>query len=163
MRRYFILLLISIVLSACAAIDGRGLKPGLSTETDVRNLMGAPALEWQEADGRRVLAYPRGPIGLQTFMVQLDKNNTLISIEQVLNDKHFNKIQRGLKEIDVTHLIGPPYRITPFKRRNEIAWDYRCLDDWGYSSVFSVIFDEAGSVKTAVRIREERTYPFQMF
>ena len=164
MNRYFVLLaLLTVLLSGCASIDGLGLKPGIATETDVRHLMGDPSLEWSEATGEKVLAYPRGPIGLQTFMVRLDKNDRLIVIDQVLNDKHFNKIQAGFNETQVTRLIGRPYRIIPFKRKQEIAWDYRYQDDWGYSSVFSVIFNETGIVKTAVRIREERRYPFQPF
>lgn len=164
MNRYFVLLtLLTTLLGGCASIDGLGLKPGIATEMDVRHLMGEPSQEWSEADGGKALAYPRGPIALQTFMVRLDKNARLVVIDQVLNDKHFNKIQPGFNETQVTRLIGPPYQIIPFKRKQEIAWDYRYQDDWGYSSVFSVIFDETGTVKTTVRTREERRYPFQPF
>lgn len=164
MNRCFALLVLSVtLLCGCASIDGTGLKQGIATEADVRNLMGEPAFSWGEVNGSKVLAYPRGPVGLQTFMVRLDNNDKLIVIEQVLNDRNFNKIQPGMNETQVTHLIGPPYRVIPFKRRQEIAWDYRYQDDWGYSSIFSVIFSETGSVKTAVRIREERRYPFQPF
>ena len=35
--------------------------------------MGAPAMRWREADGGERLAYPRGPAGFHTYMVETDK------------------------------------------------------------------------------------------
>ena len=62
----------AVLLAGCASYDGRGLQPGVSSADDVMALMGTPAMQWQDADGRRQLAYPRGPEGLQTFMAFID-------------------------------------------------------------------------------------------
>jgi hypothetical protein len=64
--KLFISILSALLLAACASYNGRGLKPGVARLEDVLNVMGKPAMQWQEADGSRQLAYPRG---IHTFMV----------------------------------------------------------------------------------------------
>ena len=83
------------LLSGCASYDGRGLQPGVSSADDVVALMGTPAMQWQDADGRRQLAYPRGPEGLQTYMAFIDTQGRLERIEGVLDTKHFARIEPG--------------------------------------------------------------------
>ena len=58
-----IALIIALLIAGCASHDGRGLKPGVSNLDEVIQLMGEPAMRWQEPDGSQRLAYPRGPAG----------------------------------------------------------------------------------------------------
>ena len=44
-------LLVALLIAGCASYDGRGLKPGVSSLDDVTQLMGEPAMRWQEPDG----------------------------------------------------------------------------------------------------------------
>ena len=53
---------VALCLSACAAYDGYPLKPGVSTQDEVRAVMGVPSLTWQDEAGQQ-WAYPRGPAG----------------------------------------------------------------------------------------------------
>jgi len=149
-----------LLLAACASYNGRGLQPGIATEDDVRHLMGTPMAIFFAADGGKSLAYPHGPVGLETHMARIDRNGRLIAIEQVLEERHFTQIQHGLDEDAVNWLLGPPWRRVEFPRRQEIAWDYRYRDLWGYVATFSVIFGNDGKVKTTVNVRDESRFPF---
>ena len=130
------------LLAGCASYSGRGLKPGIASETEVKNLMGEPAATW-EMPGGFVWAYPRGPLGLETFLVRFDENGKLVLIEQVLNDDRFAQIKTGITHDDVFHLIGPPFQTITFPRTDTTSWDYRYRDTWSQSALFSVIFDQA--------------------
>jgi hypothetical protein len=125
--------------------------------------MGTPATVFPEPNGGTLLAYPRGPMGLQTFMVRIDENGRFVSNQQVLDEKHFADVKRGIGPEAVSRLLGPPFQTVAFERRHETAWDYRYRDTWGYVSVFSVIFSEDGKVKTTVNVREEPRFGFPFF
>ncbi len=162
-RSSFLVGSLVLLLPGCASYSGAGLQPGVATESEVRQRMGPPAVVWPDAHGGRLLSYPRGPMGLQTFMVRLDGNGRLLSIEQVLDEAHFNRVQRGMSKEDIGRLLGPPRETMAFSRRNEVAWDYRFRDTWGYVSIFSVIFAPDGTVKSTVTLREEPIFPFPFF
>ena len=72
------------LVAGCASYDGRGLQPGVSSVDEVVSVMGKPAMQWKDPDGRMQLAYPRGPEGLQTFMAFVDAQGRLERIEGVL-------------------------------------------------------------------------------
>ena len=78
--RLWISLIATVLLGACASYSGAGLAPGEARLEQVEALMGPPALRWQDADGSIQLAYPRGPAGLETFMVTLGPDERLQSI-----------------------------------------------------------------------------------
>ncbi len=145
----------ALILSGCVAFGGVGLKPGTATESDVRQAMGEPAQVWPEAGGGKLLSYPRGPMGMQTYMVRIDSSGRLASINQVLDDRYFlGTVQRGMSKDDIGRVLGPPGEVVAFQRRNEIAWDYRYRDSWGYPSILSVIFGPEGTVNSTVSVRE---------
>ncbi len=58
-------------------------------------------------------------------------------------------------------MIGPPGETWEFPRMQQVAWDYRFVDTWGYTAVFSVMFNPEGIVvgKFTRRIERER-FPF---
>lgn len=154
-------LLLLALLASCAAYDGMGLKPGVATEVEVRRVMGEPAVVLPNPDGSRQMAYPRGPFGTQTFMVQVSREGTLQEIQQVLNEDRFYRIQPGLTREDVLRLIGPPAESMDFPRLQQVAWDYRYQDTWGYTAILSVMFDRQDRVVGKVTRRIERERPFR--
>lgn len=155
--KHFLALSTALLLSACAAYDGRVLQPGISTEAEVRGLMGEPAMEFRDADGTRRLAYPRGPLGSQTYMADLGGDGTLRTVRAVLNDDAFSQIQPGLTRAEVLRMIGPPGDTMAFARSRQFAWDYRYTDTWGYLAIFSVTFDQDGKVVSKFSQRLERS------
>ncbi len=150
--RHACLLFLSLLLAACAGYAGRGLQPGVATEDDVVASMGPPALRWQDADGSRQLAFPRGPAGVHTFMAFFTPDGRLSRLENVLDMPHFARIQPGKhKSEDVLRLLGPSYPgwTAYFEARDELVWEWRFCDDWNRLARFDVLFDgRSGVVRT---------------
>jgi hypothetical protein len=156
MPRYSSLLAAAFLAVGCASYDGRGLTPGVSTDADVRALMGTPAVEFAESDGSYRLMYPRGPLGPRTYVVSVGADRKLRSVNQVLTDETFYRIQPGQTRDDVLRLIGPPGETMAFPLSGNYAWDYRYQDTWGYLAIFSVTFDRGGTVVSKITQRIER-------
>jgi outer membrane protein assembly factor BamE (lipoprotein component of BamABCDE complex) len=134
----------------------RGLSPGVSTERQVREAFGEPAMDLKEADGGRVLAYTTGPMGTQTWIARLGKDATLVSLEQVLDEEHMRRISPGTTTgEEVLRLIGPPWRKVDFPNKRQVAWDYMYADSWAYRVNYSVMLDEKGVVAETVNVRIE--------
>ncbi len=150
---------IALLLAGCTSYGGMGLRAGVSSEGEVRRSMGVPALELTGTDGSRQLAYPSGPFGTQTFMVQVGRDGFLQAIQPVLNEDHFYRINPGQTRDDVLRLIGPPGETMEFPRLQQTAWDYRFQDTWGYTAIFSVMLDRDGVVVGKVTRRLERDRP----
>lgn len=150
--RRICLLLVSLLLAACAGYAGRGLLPGVATIDDVVASMGPPALRWQDADGSRQLAFPRGPAGVHTFMAFFAPDGRLIRIENVLDMPHFARIQPGKHDQqDILRLLGPsnPGWTAYFEARDELVWEWLFCDDWNRLARFDVLFDgRTGIVRT---------------
>jgi hypothetical protein len=150
---------LALLLASCTSYDGGSLRPGVSTEAELRQAMGQPALELPNPDGSRDLAYPRGPLGVQTYMAHVSRDGIVQSVRQVLTDGVFNAIQPGMTGEEVLHLIGPPREKMSFARSATVAWDYKYRDDWGYDAIFSVTLDADGRVVSKISQRIERTGP----
>lgn len=156
MPRTVYALLSALFIAGCASYGGAGLRPGVSTEADVRSTMGTPAAEFAQGDGSRRLVYPRGPLGTRTFMADVGPDRRLTGVTQVLDDDTFYRIQPGLTRDEVLRLIGPPGQTMAFPRSATTAWDYRYNDTWGYVATFSVTFDREGIVVSKFTQRVER-------
>jgi hypothetical protein len=143
-------------LAACSGLGMRGLSPGVSTERQVREAFGEPAMDLKEADGGRVLAYTTGPMGTQTWIARLGKDATLVSLEQVLDEQHMRQISPGTTTgEEVLRLIGPPWRKVDFPNKRQVAWDYTYADSWAYLVNYSVMVDQKGVVAETVNVRIE--------
>jgi hypothetical protein len=145
-----------LLAAACASYSGYGLKPGVSTEADVRGAMGAPAMTFDGPDGSRELIYPRGPLGNETFIAHVARGGTLRSIDQVLNDGTFDSLPMGITEEEVLRRLGPPRETMAFALSHTHAWDWKYRDYWGYEAIFSVTFDAQGRALSKFKQRIER-------
>jgi hypothetical protein len=154
------LVVAAFLAAACASYGGSGLRPGVSREGEVLQVMGEPALRFTQADGSKVLFYPRGPLGTQTFQVWVGPDGVVRAVEGVLNDDVFNHIQPGLTKEEVLRMIGPPRETMSFERLGHQAWDYKYVDTWGYPAIFSVTFDRDGRVVSKISSRIERNRLF---
>ena len=155
-----IVLIFSLLLAGCASYDGYTLKPGSSRADDVIQLMGEPALRYQEADGSQVLFYPRGPAGVVTYMLQIDARGVLASRENVLDTRHFARIRQGMSKDDVLRIIGPPFPgwTQYFAARDELVWEWRWCDDWSEPARFNVLFDgTSGKVRSTASLTERQS------
>ncbi len=151
-----LLLLVSVLAVGCASYDGSTLKPGVSTEAEVRGVMGQPAAEFPAGDGSRRLAYPHGPLGTRTFMAEVGPDGRVRGVRQVLNDDTFHQVRAGMTRDEILRLIGPPGDTMAFARLRQTSWEWRYVDTWGYRAIFSVNFDESGVVVSKFTRRIER-------
>ena len=103
------MLLATLLLAGCAAYSGSGLKPGGASLEDVLRVMGQPAMRWQEPDGRLQLAYPRGPLGVHSYMAFIGADGRLQRIENVMDRSAFARIQSGMNKEQVQRILGPSW------------------------------------------------------
>lgn len=147
------------LLGACAGYSGGGLVAGSAGIEDVLRVMGRPAMEWQEADGSRRLAYPRGPMGVHTYMATIGPDSRLAGIENVLEPRHFSRIAAGMGKEQVLRVLGPPVPgwTAHFPARDELVWEWRYCDDWNRLARFEVLFDATREiVRSTMSLREEQ-------
>jgi hypothetical protein len=109
------------------------------------NIMGDPAMRWQEPDGTQQLAYPRG---IHTFMVQISADGKMQRIENVMSMKTFARIRPGMPKNQVLRILGPslPSGTAYFKARDELVWEWRYCDAWNEPARFGVLFDGSEEV-----------------
>jgi outer membrane protein assembly factor BamE (lipoprotein component of BamABCDE complex) len=116
------------------------LEKGVSAEADVRKVMGQPDTVRDEADGSRILEYPKGPEGARTWMFTIDRSGKLRDYMQVLTEENFVRIAPGMSKDDVRRRLGRPRTVVPFPRMNEEVWDWRYLSGTRVR-LFNVHFD----------------------
>jgi len=134
------------------------LAKGISTESDVRMVMGQPGTTWEEEDGSHILEYPKGPEGARTWMFKIDANGKMQDYHQALTEENFSKITTGMTKGDVRWLLGKPRTVVPFKASNEEVWDWRYLNANPATRMFNVHFDMAsGKVKRTSSSDEPKT------
>lgn len=148
---------LALLLAACASYSGRGLIAGEAGVDDVIRVMGEPRMQWTEADGTRRLAYPRGPMGVHTYMVLIGPDAKLQSIENVMAPHAFMHIEGGMSKDQVLRVLGPPVPswTSYFKARDELVWEWPYCDDWNKLARFDVLFDGTKEVvRSTMTIRE---------
>jgi hypothetical protein len=124
------------------------LAKGISTEGDVRTVMGAPDTVWEEEDGGRTLEYPKGPEGSRTWMFVIGKDGKLQDYRQVLTEENFARITPGMSKDAVRRMLGRPRGVVQFKLKNEEVWDWRYLEPTQKTRFFNVHFDIASGKVT---------------
>lgn len=130
------------------------LARGVSSEADVRMVMGQPDIVYEEDDGRRTLEYPKGPQGARTWMFAIGKDGKLTDYWQALTPENFARIQPGMSRDDVRRLLGKPRHVVQFKNRNEEVWDWRFLDGVD-TRLFNVHFDLGSGKVTQTSTSDE--------
>ncbi len=117
-------LLLAVVLAGCAA-NGANLRAGVSDEAAVRKDMGTPAETVALPGGGRALFYPRG--FRSTLRVELGPDGKVRAVEQVLDERHFDRIVDGKTTREgLRAMLGPPYYVRQLSSR-EVLWEYRYL------------------------------------
>jgi hypothetical protein len=117
--------LFAAALAGCAA-SGGNLRPGISDAAAVRADMGAPAETVALANGGQAWFYPRG-LGRVTYRVELGPDDKVRAVEQVLDERHFDRIVKGkTTRDDVRAMLGPPFYVWRLAS-GELLWEYRYL------------------------------------
>jgi outer membrane protein assembly factor BamE (lipoprotein component of BamABCDE complex) len=130
----------------------KDLTPGITTEEQIRSQMGKPETERTFTDGSKRLEYPRGPQGLNTYMVDIDRDGKLQAITQVLTAANFARIQPGMSEDEVRRLLGKPGQVAVFPLKPETVWSWKWREGGvTEEGIFNVHFDAFHKVYTTSR------------
>lgn len=116
------------------------LAKGVSSEADVRMVMGQPETVWEEDDGTRMLQYPKGPEGTRTWEFTIDKSGKLQDYRQLLTQETFVRVRQGMGRDEVRRMLGKPRTVVQFKLKNEEVWDWK-YQDVTQPRLFNVHFD----------------------
>lgn len=129
--RHIIAASLVLLAAGCGStgFDGGDLVPGQSTQADVEKSMGKPADRTPGPDGESVLWFPRQPYGRVSYAARIGKDGKLLALEQRLTAENLARIEPGKStEAEVRAILGPPWRIDPFPRRQRDAWTYSAQD-----------------------------------
>jgi hypothetical protein len=114
------------LIAGCASYSGRGLEPGRSTMEDVEAVMGPPTVVRESADGGRTLWYPRLPLGRESFAARIDRDGTLVSLDQRLTAENIARLHPNQSTADdVLDILGPPFRVYQYPNMHREAWEYQ--------------------------------------
>lgn len=154
MKTISVVCVFALLLAGCAAPE---VRTGASSD-EAKAALGEPAAVVARPGGRTTWEYPRGPLGLQTYLAEFDNRGKFVSYRQVLTDDNIQKVGVGMTQEQVRALIGPPWRKDAIKRKDETVWDYLYRDTWGYRVEFSVMFDPKGAVtsKASRRLDDQK-------
>lgn len=129
------------------------LQKGISTEAQVREVMGKPDTIWETDAGARTLEYPKGPEGIRTWMFDISPSGIMTDYKQVLTDDNLNTIKPGMTRDEVRRKFGRPRSVMQFPRKNEEVWDwkYRYVHE---DQLFNVHFDMTSGLVTRTSISQ---------
>lgn len=159
MRRFLVALLAPLAALVGCDTGMSQLKPGVSTATEVRSVMGNPTFEWKAPDGSYTWEFARGPEGVVTYMVELGSDHVLRAIRQVLTEQYFAQIQPGMSRDAVRKVIGKPGQTMPFPNLQEEASSWRFEQSHGNPWFFNVHFAPDGTVKRTSQQKIENLNP----
>ena len=144
MKRLFTLFLLftALFISGCAMFSSP-LEPG-ATDEDVFSRHGKPNAIYQDGD-TTLWEYNGGFWSQYTHMARLDKNNVLLSWEQVRTDQRFATLTLGKSvRSDVLKTVGHPTEVSSVRVNNFEVWTYRYKQDGVWDSLMHLMFDEQG-------------------
>lgn len=151
-------LLAMLGLPACDYFAEKELEPGVSTAHDVRDRFGPPGMEWRHDDGSVTWEYSRQPQGTKCWMVTIGPDGVMRALDEVLNERGFARVERGMTGDDVRRVLGRPATRQYFELARETVWSWRIEPPPGTSdpTFFTVHFNTDGRVVKTGRSTEYR-------
>ncbi|MFN9478242.1 MAG: hypothetical protein ACK6C0_01985 [Betaproteobacteria bacterium] len=134
------------LLAACATPASVPL--GASESQTVATL-GRPAAVFELPDGGRRLYYPLGGAQQFAWMLEFDREGRLVANDQVHSEVFFAKVRidRDTRD-DVLRLLGPPAWTEYYGPSRRTGWVYPYAPNSMWNFITTVIFDEAGVVRS---------------
>lgn len=131
-----------LLTTACSV-----LRPVLPTagqdEAAAVAALGRPTARYAMPDGATRLEFARGPLGRETFMVDLDAQGRVTQAEQVLDLWHLRRVSDGMDREALLRLLGRPGdRQREYMNRETWYWRYANND----CLVFAVTLSAQGRV-----------------
>ncbi|MDX9945058.1 MAG: hypothetical protein RBS35_09760 [Azonexus sp.] len=143
--------LFAVFLPACDFVNLPEIKPGITSQAEVRQRMGEPGFVHWSDDGLATWEYSRQPAGKTCYMIRFDRHEIVSSMEQVLTPANFAKAQPGMTRDEIRQLYGQPARKQVFANLGEEIWEWHIEGEFPLEETyFMVHFDLShGAVKKA--------------
>jgi hypothetical protein len=143
----------TLILVACACLAGCALtptiEPGTTTEAQIIATYGQPTRRWQDTGGITTLEYATQPSGISCFMVSIDEKGRVTNVRDALSDTNLARVEIGMTEAQVDHLLGLHRTAEFFPRLGETAWEWNIPNFGpGVAARFDVYFTDGRVVRT---------------
>jgi len=144
------------VMPGCDYVNMQEMKPGITTQAEVRARMGEPGFVHWNDDGTATWEYARQPSGTNCYMISFGSNQVITKIEQVLNDANYGKVHPGMSKDDIRRLFGAPGTKQVFNNLREEIWEWHIegmppMDETYFMVHFET--DNGGVKKTSQRVQ----------
>jgi len=150
-----LLLALALLMGGCAAVDGRNLRVGTSTEQDVEAQMGRPAEKLKAIDGDTIWFYPHQPFGRQMYAVRIAPQGVVRSVEQTLTEENLRKVVPGsTTSAQAREIFGPPYRVAGNARMQREAWEYTMYNGQQWDFFLYLQFSPDGILREAFMLKD---------
>lgn len=124
MRRPLLALISILAAGLLAACAGPAFRAG-QTESELQAQAGRPTGRYSLPGGGQRLEYATGPMGRQTWMVDLDAQGRVQRWNQVLNEANFLQVTEGMPRDELLRLLGrPAQRVPEWQGRETWYWRY---------------------------------------
>jgi hypothetical protein len=125
MQFFYLLGLASLAfLTACGSLAPPTDLTG-ADQSELVARMGQPDMQRQMPGGITRLEFPGGPLGRQTWFVDLDATGRVLRSEQVLTEKNFSQIIPAMAQAQVRQRLGRPGEVYTLARGRGVVWSYR--------------------------------------
>jgi outer membrane protein assembly factor BamE (lipoprotein component of BamABCDE complex) len=140
--RWAMVLLVGLALAGCASFPSR-IEPGMNREQVIARF-GEPSVDVRAPD-HEVLIYSTAPFGELAYAAVLDQSGLVTRLIQVLTVENFRRIE---PHVWTKQTILDNYGVPAQKRniRGHETWDYRYRENDVYYSLFTITFDDSGTV-----------------
>ncbi|MDP2881674.1 MAG: hypothetical protein Q8N89_08855 [Azonexus sp.] len=143
-------------LPGCDYVNMQEMKPGITTQAEVRTRMGDPGFVHWNDDGTATWEYARQPNGTHCYMITFTNNQVVSKIEQVLNDANYGKVRVGMSKDDIRRLFGAPATKQVFANLGEEIWEWRIEGMPPMEETYFMVHfdtDNGGVKKTSSRVQ----------
>jgi hypothetical protein len=112
-------------LAACTTVRGPHPAEVAGTALDlVLAQQGPPSRVWSEPEGGSTLEYATQPFGVHCWMARFDASHRLVDWRDALAPGWRDRVQPGMSEEQVSHLLGHERRRMRFAPSGEEVWDW---------------------------------------
>lgn len=128
------------LLPACDAVNLPEIRPGSTTQAEVRSRMGEPGFIHHDADGSITWEYSRQPAGKTCYMIRFDRQQIVRDVEQVLHRNNLARAMPGLNKNEIRRLYGQPASQQIFDNLDQEVWEWRIEGDFPTEETFFSVY-----------------------
>ena len=116
---------LTTLLPGCDQAALQDIRPGITRAAEVQQRMGDPQYEFRNEDGGFTWEYSRQPAGVHCYMIRFGADKIVQSVDQVLTEANYARIQPGMDGDEVRRILGRPARVERFDNLREEVWEWR--------------------------------------